>query len=430
MISWTPRRLHSSWLGLAQPPKSLVRAAKEGVDDRPKAGHDDRMRFRAPRLLALGAAIRVFTHALKGGDGRARPGHGGKKRYRLGGLPLVLVLTACTAAAPGNAVARSSPESFAPLVKRVLPAVVNIAVTETVSGGDVLSELPPELRDTPLGREFRRRFGNRREQTMGAGSGFIIDSSGLIVTNNHVVGHADKIVVSLTDGTRLPARVISTDELTDVAVIKVQASGPLPSVQFGDSRQVEVGDWVLAAGNPFGLGGSVTAGIISARGRDLGAGPFDNFLQLDAPINPGNSGGPIFNMDGQVIAISTAIVSPSGGSVGIGFATPSELVIPVVNQLRNGGHIERGWLGVSVEDRDTGISVAGVERTSPAARAGIRQGDMILAVNGERVENARALIRAVAAIAPGTSVNLSVRRQGREMDIPLTVGRRPPEGSG
>ena len=148
------------------------------------------------------------------------------------------------------------------------------------------------------------------------------------MTNNHVVGHADKIVVSLTNGTRLPAEVIGTDELTDVALIKVQATGPLPAVAFGDSRQVEVGDWVLAAGNPFGLGGSVTAGIVSARGRDLGAGPFDNFLQLDAPINPGNSGGPIFNMDGQVVGVSTAIVSPSGGSVGIGFATPSELVMP------------------------------------------------------------------------------------------------------
>ena len=261
---------------------------------------------------------------------------------------LTLFVSACTAGAPGFAVARSAPDSFAPLVKRVMPAVVNIAVTETVTGGEVLSELPPELRDTPLGREFRKRFGNRKEQTMGAGSGFIIDSSGLIVTNNHVVGHADKITVSLPDGTRLPATVIGSDELTDVALIKVIASRALPSVQWGDLRQAEVGDWVLAGGNPFGLGGTVTAGIISARGRDLGAGPFDNFLQLDAPINPGNSGGPIFNMDGQVIAISTAIVSPSGGSVGIGFATPSELVIPIIEQLRASGRIERGWLGVSV----------------------------------------------------------------------------------
>ncbi len=344
-------------------------------------------------------------------------------------LVLVLFVTACTGT-PGSAIARSAPESFSPLVKRVLPAVVNIAVTETVSGGQVLSELPPELRDTPLGREFRKRFGNRREQTMGAGSGFVIDPSGLIVTNNHVVGHADKIVVGLTDGTRLPARVIGTDELTDVALIKVQATGPLPAVTFGDSRQVEVGDWVLAAGNPFGLGGSVTAGIISARGRDLGAGPFDNFLQLDAPINPGNSGGPIFNMDGQVIAVSTAIVSPSGGSVGIGFATPSELVMPIINQLRTSGRIERGWLGVSVENSDNGVTVAGVERASPAARAGLRQGDAILAVNGERIEGSRGLIRTVAAVSPGSNVSLTIRRQGREMDVSITVGRRPENGAG
>ncbi len=351
------------------------------------------------------------------------------RRPRLAVLFVTLLLSGCNGI-PGTAVARSTPESFAPLVKRVLPAVVNIAVTETVSGGDVLAELPPELRDTPLGREFRRRFGNRREQAMGAGSGFVVDPSGLIVTNNHVVGHADRIQVSLTDGTRLPARVIGTDELTDVALIKVQASGPLPAVPFGDSRQVEVGDWVLAAGNPFGLGGSVTAGIISARGRDLGAGPFDNFLQLDAPINPGNSGGPIFNMDGQVIAISTAIVSPSGGSVGIGFATPSELIIPIINQLRASGHIERGWLGVSVDDSQNGVNIANVERTSPAARAGLRPGDTILTLNGERIETARSLIRAVAAVSPGTSVTLSIRRQGRQLDVPVTVGLRPTEGAG
>lgn len=345
-------------------------------------------------------------------------------------LALSLIVSACTAGAPGFAIARSAPDSFAPLVKRVLPAVVNIAVTETVTGGEVLSELPPELRDTPLGREFRRRFGNRKEQTMGAGSGFIIDPSGLIVTNNHVVGHADKIVVGMTDGTRLPATVVGTDELTDVALIKVTAPGPLPSVPWGDSRQAEVGDWVLAAGNPFGLGGSVTAGIISARGRDLGAGPFDNFLQLDAPINPGNSGGPIFNMDGQVIAISTAIVSPSGGSVGIGFATPSELVEPIVRQLRETGHIERGWLGVSVQDSDNGVLVAGVEQASPAAHAGIRQGDTIVTVNGDHIDSARALIRTVAAVAPGKTVQISIRRQGRAMDVSVMIGQRPPEGHG
>jgi serine protease Do len=314
-------------------------------------------------------------------------------------------------------------------VKKVLPAVVNIAVTESVSGNDVLADLPPELRDTPLGREFRRRYGNRRQQSMGAGSGFIIDPSGLIVTNNHVVGRAEKIVVALSDGTQLPAKVIGSDELTDVALIKVIAPGPLPYVAWGDSRQVEVGDWVLAAGNPFGLGGSVTAGIVSARGRDLGAGPFDNFLQLDAPINPGNSGGPIFNMDGQVVGVSTAIVSPSGGSVGIGFATPSEELTPIIAELRSSGHIERGWLGVSVEDANVGVTVAGVERDSPAAHAGIRQGDMIFAVNGDRIESSRGLIRSIAAAAPGKDVSLSIRRQGHAIDVSVTVGRRPTTGA-
>ncbi len=357
-----------------------------------------------------------------------RPDH---KRHRWAVLALLLTVTAC-AGAPGSAAARAMPDSFAPLVKRVLPAVVNIRVTETVSRGDVLGELPPELRDTPLGREFRRRFGNRREQTMGAGSGFIIDPSGLIVTNNHVVGHADRIVVALADGTQLPANVIGSDELTDIALIKVQASSTLPYVSFGDSRQAEVGDWVLAAGNPFNLGGSVTAGIISARGRDLGSGsgPFENnFLQLDAPINPGNSGGPIFNMDGQVIAISTAIVSPSGGSVGIGFAIPSELVIPIVNQLRSSGHIERGWLGVTVDDANDVVTVAAVERGSPAARAGIRPGDVIVRVNGEHIDNSRGLIRLIAASSPGTNVNLAIRRQGREIDVSVAVGRRPTESA-
>ena len=345
-------------------------------------------------------------------------------------LVVGMLIAACTAGAPGGAIARSAPDSFAPLVKRVLPSVVNIAVTETVSGRDVAADLPPELRDTPLGREFRRRFGNRHQQLMGAGSGFVIDPSGLIVTNNHVVGHADKIVVSLVDGAQLPARVIGSDELTDVAVIKVDAPHPLPYVTWGDSRRIEVGDWILAAGNPFGLGGSVTAGIVSARGRDLGAGPFDNFLQLDAPINPGNSGGPIFDMDGAVVGVSTAIVSPSGGSVGIGFATPSELVMPIIAQLRDGGHIERGWLGVSVQDAENGVAVQGVERNGPAAHAGIHAGDAIVAVNGERVESSRSLIRAVAAAAPGSSVHLSIRRQGREVDVPVTVGRRPSEGAG
>ncbi len=326
------------------------------------------------------------------------------------------------------ALARSGPESFAPMVKRILPAVVNIAVTESVAGNDPLATLPPELQ-----RQFRDRLRNNRKQEMqGAGSGFVIDASGIIVTNNHVVGNADKIVVSFANGAQYPARVIGTDELTDVAVIKVNASSPLPFVVWGDSRVMEVGDWIVAAGNPFGLGGSVTAGIVSARGRDIGAGPFDDFIQLDAPINPGNSGGPVFDTDGNVIGINTAIVSPTGGSVGIGFAVPSELAAPIVQELRDRGRVDRGWLGVTIQENseDTprprgGVTIAAVDRTGPAARAGVRPGDQIVQVNGRGVDSSRAVIKTVALIPPGNAVHLALRRGGRDMELSVTVGRRP-----
>ena len=368
-----------------------------------------------------------LTYSHQAADARAsKVSARGAFRPSLRAVVLTIALLAA-GCAPIDAGARSAPDSLSPLVKKVLPAVVNIAVTETVSGGDMLSQLPPELRDTPLGREFKRRFGNKREQMAGAGSGFIIDASGIIVTNNHVVDHADKIVVSLTDGRQLPAQVLGRDELTDVAVIKVQSNEALPSVPWGDSRRAEVGDWILAAGNPFGLGGSVSVGIISAQGRDLGSGPFDNFLQLDAPINPGNSGGPVFNMEGQVIGVSSVIVSPTGASVGIGFAIPSETVNRIVTQLLAKGSIERGWLGVSVEDRDGGVTIANLDRTGPAARAGIKAGDVVVAVNGEHIESSRGLIRAIAGVPPGNSVRITVKRQGRDMDISVTVGRRPTE---
>jgi serine protease Do len=326
----------------------------------------------------------------------------------------------------GPAQARSGPDSFAPLVKQVLPTVVNIAVTETVAGTDPLSSLPPEIQ-----RQFRNRFRSRPQQTIGAGSGFIIDPSGVIVTSSHVVGSADKIVVSLSNSTQYPARLLGYDEATDVAVIKVNAPAPLPAAQWGDSRAVEVGDWVLAAGNPFGLGGSVSAGIVSARGRDLGAGAFDDFLQIDAPINPGNSGGPLFNTDGQVVGINTAIYSPNGGSVGIGFAIPSEVVSRIVAELRSKGRIARGWVGVWLQEgagagrNPAGVAVAAVERSGPAARSGLRPGDVITAVNGQPIDNARALVRAVAAIAPGNTVQLTLRRQATTLDLSVTLGRKP-----
>jgi len=342
----------------------------------------------------------------------------------LRGLILGLFLFAPLLADMPAALARSAPESFAPLVKRVLPAVVNIAVTETtISTPSFL--LPREFRGTPLERQLRERFGERR-QSRGAGSGFIIDPAGYIVTNRHVVGRADRIVVALNDGTELPARLIGADSLTDIALIKVNADRPLPYVRFGDSRKVEPGDWVIAAGNPFGLGGSVSAGIISARGRDIGAGPFDDFLQLDAPINPGNSGGPTFNVDGEVVGVNTAIVSPSGGSVGIGFAVPSEIVSRVVSELRAKGRIDRGWLGVAMtEIEQPGVGISDVVRSGPAARAGIRPGDIVVAVDRSRVDTARDLLRVVASKHPGASATLTVRRRGHDYDVAVTVGQRP-----
>jgi len=334
----------------------------------------------------------------------------------------IALATSVAVGASRAALARVGPESFAPLVKRVLPAVVNIGVIEAeAQGDDPLSLLPPEIR-----RQFRGRLPQRRREVHSSGSGFIIDPAGLIVTNTHVVGNADKIVVALLDGTELPAEVVGLDDLTDIAVIRVKPAAVLPSVSWGDSRALEVGDWVVAAGNPFGLGGSVTAGIVSARGRDIGSGPFDDFLQIDAPINPGNSGGPLFDTDGQVVGITSAIYSPTGSSVGIGFAIPSELASQIVATLREKGRIERGWLGVSMADiTDRGVAIAEVVRSGPAGRAGVRAGDIVTAVNGQAVEDSRSLLRAVAAIAPGQTARLSLRRQGRDIDLSVTVGRRP-----
>jgi serine protease Do len=347
-------------------------------------------------------------------------------------LGFAIMLCGCTASIAQVPVAALP--SFAPLVKRVVPSVVNIAVTESVAGGG--TPMPPELRGTPFEKKFRDRMRDHREQVMGAGSGFVIDPSGYIVTNNHVVGHADTIVVSLSNGAELTAHVIGTDELTDIALIKVESATALPAVTWGDSRNVEVGDWILAAGNPFGLGSSVSAGIVSARGRDIGAGPFDDFLQIDAPINPGNSGGPTFNLEGQVVAVNTAIVSPTGGSVGIGFAIPSEIAQKIVAELRDKGHIDRGWLGVAVQDAPgsdnaagrkghAGVVIASLDRGGPGARAGLQPGDVVSAVNATVIDTAHELIKAVSATSPGSTLRLSVKRKGQPMEVTVTVGRRP-----
>jgi serine protease Do len=350
-------------------------------------------------------------------------------RRALAGLALLPVV-GC-ASPPAQAQRGALLPDFADLAERVLPAVVSISVTS-----EARAEIPPELRGTPFERYFRERGRGRAQQVQGAGSGFVIDPSGLLVTNNHVIGNATRVQVTFQNGQEYQARLVGTDDLTDLALLRIEARAALPALSWGASSAMRVGNWVLAAGNPFGLGGSITSGIVSARGREIGAGPFDDFIQTDAPINPGNSGGPLFNTAGEVIGINTAIYSPSGASAGIGFAVPSDLARGVIDQLRGTGRVERGWLGVSVQDVGNepgappaatpgGVLVAGVERGSPAARAGLRQGDQVVAINGETVATSRALVRGIAAVTPGQTVRLSILRNGRPTELPVQVGRRP-----
>ncbi|MGQ3070948.1 MAG: DegQ family serine endoprotease [Ferrovibrionaceae bacterium] len=339
--------------------------------------------------------------------------------------------------------ARSTPDSFADLAAKVTPAVVNIQTEQRVSQAQPEMQLPNVPPGSPF-EEFFKRFGapqggrpGKAEKAMALGSGFVIDPAGYVVTNNHVVGEAETITVKMSDGASYPAKLVGRDEKTDLAVLKVDAPKPLPSVPWGDSDKARVGDWVLAVGNPFGLGGSVTAGIVSARGRDIQSGPFDDFLQLDAPINRGNSGGPSFNADGQVIGINTAIYSPSGGSVGIGFAIPSNLAKPVVEQLKANGRIERGWLGVQIQPLtkelgqgvglpdDKGALVAQVTDDSPAAKAGLKAGDVILAVGDKPVVAMKDLPKLIANEKPGQTPTLSVWRDGKAVPVAVTIGQMP-----
>ncbi len=337
--------------------------------------------------------------------------------------------------APDGAQARGG-ESFAPLVREVSPAVVNIAVTREAPAARQV--VPP---GSPL-EEFLRRFGgpNGRQdaparRATAQGSGFVIDAAGYVVTNNHVAGEASEIAVTFADGRQLKARLVGRDEKTDLALLKVETETPLPAVAWGDSDALQVGDWVLAVGNPFGLGGTVTAGIVSARGRDIQAGPYDDFLQLDAPINSGNSGGPSFDMSGRVIGVNTAIYSPNGGSVGIGFAIPAAVARPVIEELREKGHVERGWIGVSAQpltpDIATGLGlpvgqegalIAQLDPGGPAARAGLRQGDVVVAVEGRPINRLRELPRTIASLKPGSTAAIEVLRRGAATQVAVVVG--------
>ncbi len=354
---------------------------------------------------------------------------------RLFGLAVGLVAILLTHAAA----ARGAPESFADLAARLTPAVVNISTSQSVTtaqGPQVLPQLPPGTPFEDLFRDFferRRKENKTKRKVTSLGSGFIIDPAGYVVTNNHVIADAEEITVILNDDREFPAKLIGHDPKTDLALLKIESKEPLPAVSFGDSDKVRVGDWVLAIGNPFGLGNTVTAGILSARGRDINAGPYDDFLQTDAPINRGNSGGPLFNMDGEVIGINTAIFSPSGGSVGIGFSVPSALAKPVIEQLREFGRTKRGWLGVRIQavsddiaeglglDEARGALVADITPDSPAAKAGIKTGDVILEFDGQKIQAMRELPRIVANTRIGKAVDVVVLRKGERKTLKVTI---------
>ena len=379
---------------------------------------------------------------------RARPA------VRRLGLPasiagLGVALAVFLAAASSQASARATPDSFADLAEDVAPAVVNIAVEGRArmarSGGGEMPGLP-----FPPGspqREFFERFfgdkmpgqrvpegGHSGPKPQGLGSGFIVDPEGYVVTNNHVIEGAETITVTLTDGTSLEAALVGSDPRTDLALLKVEPEAELPVVAFGDSDLVRPGDWVVAVGNPFGLGGTVTAGIVSARSRDLRGGSLVDFLQIDASINRGNSGGPSFNLEGEVIGINTAIFSPNGGSVGIGFAIPSNTAATIIDDLKDDGLVARGWLGVRIQpvsdeiaegfglDKAKGALVASVEPGSPAADAGLEAGDIVLAWDGKAVERFKDLSRLVAATEAGREVKAEVWRGRDALEVTVVTG--------
>ena len=342
---------------------------------------------------------------------------------------------AAVANAQAPAVSQGLPD-FATLAKRVGPSVVNVSTTQVrKAAADVPS---PFDGDDPMSQFWQRFFGGRiprgSQRQMGLGSGFIIDRNGTILTNYHVVDGAQKISVTLSDGKSYDAKVLGKDQKTDIAVIKIDAGQDLPAVTLGDSDRLDVGEWVMAIGNPFGLDHTVTSGIVSAKGRQIGAGPYDNFIQTDASINPGNSGGPLINLRGEVVGITTAIYSQSGGNIGIGFAIPTNSIKEVLPQLKDKGRVVRGDLGITVQKitqeiadslgvkQQRGALVADVVRGSPAERAGIKTGDIITEFNSKEVKDSTELPGLVARVAPGTGTSVKVLRDGKEMTLAITVG--------
>jgi serine protease Do len=357
----------------------------------------------------------------------------------------IIVLPARPAAA-----ATRGPDNIADVAEQVIDAVVNISTSQKVDPR--LAEMPDLPPGSPMEEFFNQFFKNHHGQggqggpggddsdqaphrINSLGSGFIIDPSGIVVTNNHVIADADEISVILNDGTKLKADLVGKDTKADLAVLRVHYDKPLKAVKFGDSDKLRLGEWVIAIGNPFSLGGTVTAGIVSARNRDINSGPYDNYIQTDAAINRGNSGGPLFNLDGEVVGINTAIISPSGGSIGIGFAVPSDTAIPVLDQLRQFGEARRGWLGVRIQQVTDDIAdslsiapprgalVAGIDDKGPAKPGGIQPGDVIVSFDGHDVKEMHDLPRIVADTAIGKVVDVVVIRKGKEETHKVTVGR-------
>ncbi|NOT70109.1 MAG: Do family serine endopeptidase [Hyphomicrobium sp.] len=336
----------------------------------------------------------------------------------------------------------SGPTSVAPLAKRLSDAVVNIATSQTVKGPQGVP-LPKVPKGSPF-EDFFEDFFNKRggvprsdRKVSSLGSGFVIDGKeGLVVTNNHVIDGAEEIIINFHDGTKLKVdKVLGRDTKADLALLKVTPKKPLPDVKFGSSNEIEVGDWVMAIGNPFGLGGSVSMGIISAKSRDINSGPYDDYLQTDAAINKGNSGGPLFNMKGEVIGVNTAIISPTGGSIGIGFAVPSDTVAAIIEQLKQFGETKRGWLGVKIQTvtediaetlgvpENTGALISAVTPDSPAAKGGLEAGDVIMKFDGKDVTTMRGLPKIVAQTPIGKSVDVEVLRKGTRKTVQVAIGQ-------
>jgi serine protease Do len=373
------------------------------------------------------------------------------RRLRLMGIAISFSAASLLASVPASA---RGPDGIADIAEKVIDSVVNISTSQSVEakggggGREAMPQLPP---GSPFEEFFDDFFKNRRggspkggdksgemqppRKTNSLGSGFIIDAAGVVVTNNHVIADADEINVIMNDGTKIKAELVGVDKKTDIAVLKFKPVKPVSAVKFGDSDKLRLGEWVIAIGNPFSLGGTVTAGIVSARNRDINTGPYDSYIQTDAAINRGNSGGPLFNLDGEVVGVNTLIISPSGGSIGIGFAVPSKTVAGVVDSLRQFGELRRGWLGVRIQQVTDEIAeslnikpargalIAGVEDKGPAKPAGIEPGDVVVKFDGKDIKEPKDLSRVVADTAVGKEVDVVIIRKGVEETRKVTLGR-------